>query len=121
MEANKYIVVVEVNGKGYISKAFDHQRKASILFGVLEATFANHFYPDSRSSIPELLKQNNFTEYIINGNIKILSKSIRSRSDGKDSIHIFEVTDTFCIKSFMSERENCSTVLANNNTSIIAN
>lgn len=121
MELNKYIVVVEIDGTGYISKAFDHQSKASILFGVLEATFANHFYPNSRNSIPKLLRENKFKEYTINGNIKILSKSIRSRSDGKDSIHIFEVTDTFCLKTFISERKNCSNVLANNNTSIIAN
>lgn len=111
MESNKYIVVVEIDGTGYISKAFDHQSKASILFGILLATFANHFFANSRSCIPKYLRESNFKEYKINGNIKILSKSIRSRSDGKDSLHIFEINpDTFCFQTFAKERANYSLV-----------
>jgi hypothetical protein len=107
MERVKYLILAEFERYGFLYTVNENLEVAKLLCSKI-------FYLSDKYSfdyiLSKLLKKSIAT-YEINGNELYASKTIWGHSNGIYSVSIIEINpDTFCIKTFIKERQNCSTV-----------
>ena len=111
----EYLVVVEVERDGFIVKSYKTLEKAKKTSEYLHLT-AEHLGTNTDEKVKFLIGSFNnsgFNPYKIFGT-EIYYRSlsvIEEISDGVISISILKIDpDKFCVKTFVKERQNCSSV-----------
>lgn len=108
MNGIKYLIVAEIYKKGFILKIIDGKKEAlSFLQKTSEISSCYSFA--QMNKVEEKLEY--IASYKINGNTDYVGKYIKSISNGAYTVSVLQIDiNTFCLKSFIRERENHSSV-----------
>lgn len=108
MNPNKYIVVVEIDDKGYIFRLINKEEDALEFRERVLNISRNYSYPEIYAKINAL---NPVASYNINGNQLYFGNFKSNISNGVYSVYLLKINEkTFCLQSFIKEREYNSTV-----------
>lgn len=104
----QYLIVAEILKKGFILKITTDEKEAE-LFHQLIFDLSNKYPFGESHKIEKYL--NYLISYNIKGNEFFISNSFLTSSNGEFSVYVLKIaTETFCLKSFIKERENNSIV-----------
>lgn len=115
IKPKQYMILVENKNKGFILKFMDDEEEVKI--------YCNQLFNLSREypfgEMEEVInKFDCIASYVVNGNqiytLKSITCSIAGSSDGDYSVSAIKIDiNIFCLKTFIRERENHSTVFNN--------
>ena len=101
----QYLVIAELEYDGYVigttSNLQEAEDKLSEIFMLADLHPFNELY-----KLNDYLKS--FQSYTINGNGEYFGKFKTCRSNGSLSVYIMEISESFSLQQFISERENTS-------------
>lgn len=108
MNTVKYLIVAEIENKGFLLKIEDNFEKAES-FAQYIYSLSDEFYIYEMDKVEQKLKY--FSFYKINGNEIYLKKIKTSISNGVYTVSVVEIDlNNYCEKTFIKERENHSSV-----------
>lgn len=109
MNPLKYLIIAEIEKKGFILEFFNHIENAEA-FARTTFDLRRGFAFNDMYRVEEKLKY--FATYRINGNQEYVGNVLRQLSNGAYSVSIIKINKReFCLKSFIKERENHSWVI----------
>ena len=111
MEPEQYLIVVELGNKGFVLTVIDDRGNAESYCEKL-SSLSNNYPFNEMYKIEAKLKY--ITSYNIKGTQIYIEKVDYCSSNGEFSVYALKIeVNTFCLKSFIKERENHSSVFDN--------
>ena len=104
----KYLIIAELDQCGFLLQFMDDCEEAKLYADIIFNASMNYPYSEMYIVEDEL---DYFASYTINGNELYIGNFIYGHSNGAYTVSVMKIDmDKFCLKVFIKERENHSTV-----------